>query len=74
MIQFSAGLIGGQQLAPCPDLGEPEPISGDGWADVNCDGVVDALDALYIIAFDADVTLPLSNGVCVTVGQQFPFN
>ena len=60
LIEYAAGLIGGQQQAPCPDVGEPfEDLA---WGDVNCDGVVDILDALYVLAHIAGAPLPTPGG------------
>jgi len=69
LMLYAAGLIEGQQPAPCPDIGEP---FGDAfWGDVNCDGVVDILDALYVLAHIAGAPLPTPGG-CTPVGQAPP--
>jgi hypothetical protein len=58
LLEFIAELTEGQQSAPCPDVNEPEPITGFGWGDVNCDEAIDALDALFIALFKAGVETP----------------
>jgi hypothetical protein len=54
--------------AGCPDLDETYPATGFAWGDINCDGNVDSLDDLYIIAAIAAYTgLPLPSN-CFPVG------
>ncbi len=53
----------------CPDLGQPDGISGFGWGDLNCDGFVDAVDALYeLVYLSGAMQLPQMSG-CTPIGQ-----
>jgi hypothetical protein len=72
LIEYAADLAGGQQSAPCPDVGEPVEVTGFPWADVNCDGVVDGTDALFIIAGLVDILLPPSDGDCTPLDDLLP--
>lgn len=74
LLEFAAALNGGQQSAPCPDVGEPLDVTDFPWADVNCDGVVDEIDALFILAALVDILLPPLDGDCVPVGGLLPAN
>ena len=59
LIQFAAGVNDGTTPGDCPDVGGAMPAGGtpDKWGDVNCDDVVDALDALGVLAWP-DFELP----------------
>lgn len=70
VIQFAASVWDGVTSGECPDLGFPEQISGQPWGDVNCDDAVDALDALYVLAYVADAPLQTPGG-CFAVGGIF---
>jgi hypothetical protein len=43
---------------------------GFAWADLNCDGFVNAVDALYLLAYRADILLAPVNQSCVPIGQR----
>ena len=67
LLEVESGAEGGEQPAPCPDVGEP---TGDyPWGDINCDGNVDALDALHLIAFRAGFELEPIGDPCTPIGQ-----
>ncbi len=69
LLEYFAELTGGEQDAPCPDLNEPEALSGDPWGDLNCDGDIDGLDALLVLLFEADLELPDPVFGCFQVGD-----
>ena len=69
LLEYFAELTGGEQDAPCPDLNEPEALSGDPWGDLNCDGDIDGLDAILVILFMADLELPDPVFGCFQVGN-----
>jgi predicted outer membrane repeat protein len=72
LLEYTADLDGGQQDAPCPDVNEPELLSGFNWGDVNCDGTIDGLDALFVILFAALLETPEpADPGCAPVGQPF---
>jgi hypothetical protein len=53
------------QNEPCPDIGTGSP--GD-FGDVNCDGLINAVDALMILRFAASLSVPVSKG-CTPLGD-----
>ena len=57
----------GQHEAPCLGLGDPDSIAGFHWGDVNCDGVVNATDALWALLFIAEL-IPPAAGNCFPIG------
>ena len=69
LLQYSAGLTDGQMPGDCPDLGGAGPASGFPWGDVNCDGAVNALDSLFVLAHLADITLTPATLPCTPVGS-----
>jgi CSLREA domain-containing protein len=68
MLRYAADFHAGITPGACPNIGFPEPISGRGWGDVSCDDAENALDALYLIAHQADISLPLP-AECHAVGE-----
>ena len=54
----------------CPTVGAVEPISGHPWGDVTCDGMVNAKDALWILAHTVEIELP-QPGDCTHLGHLF---
>jgi hypothetical protein len=70
LIKFSAELNDGTTPGACPDVGVNEAISGHKWGDVNCDGLVNALDALYVLVFKVQLhTLPSPPQHCFPIGS-----
>jgi hypothetical protein len=67
LLRHIGSVIGGQQVPPCPDVGDS--VSGFEWGDVNCDGKIDAKDALEIALFKAGVQTPAPPGGCSAVGD-----
>lgn len=63
-----AGVSDGTTPGDCPDLGAALPVEADGhrWGDVNCDGSVDALDGLNVLAHKVGFELPHVG--CVAIG------
>jgi len=53
---------------PCLNLGEAEITSGHPRGDINCDGVVDGLDTLYVLAHNAGAPLGTPQG-CFAIGS-----
>jgi len=53
----------------CPDLDDDDPSSDFPWGDVNCDGAVDAIDALYLIAHLGGFDLAQFDDSCVAIGS-----
>lgn len=68
LLQFAAALSNGVTPESCPDLGDPEPLSGFPWGDVNCDNLVNITDALYVVGFKAGIALPQPLG-CTPIGS-----
>jgi predicted outer membrane repeat protein len=72
LLQFAAGLLDGTTPGTCPDLNSLSITSvGHGWGDVNCDDAVNALDALFVLAHQAQLELGQESG-CVPIGSDFP--
>jgi hypothetical protein len=57
LLTFAASLHDGSMPPGCLDLEDPEPISARPWGDVNCDGIVDSSDALYVLAYLVNIFL-----------------
>lgn len=68
LLEYAAALIDGVTPGTCLDLGDPESNSGFPWGDLNCDGAVNAIDALHIVAFQAGIFLPVE-GDCIAIGD-----
>lgn len=70
LLLFAAGEYNGATPGACPDIGSavPAAVTGHPWGDVNCDGLVDARDALYVLAFDAGAPLATPQG-CTAIGH-----
>ena len=70
LITYAAGLYDGVTDEPgCLDIGELEVHnSNKPWGDVNCDDLVNALDALFLIAYNAGVPLQQEVG-CFAIGE-----
>jgi hypothetical protein len=69
LLRYAAGLNDGSTAAPsCLDLGQSGLLTGYPWGDVNCDHVVDATDALYVVAHLAGIELSRPGG-CPAIGQ-----
>jgi hypothetical protein len=69
LLAFAALLSDGVTPGACPDIGDPESISGFDWGDVNCDGLVNAEDALYDLAYRAGIALPQNAQNCFSIGS-----
>ncbi|MEO8458063.1 MAG: hypothetical protein ABI559_09645 [Chloroflexota bacterium] len=69
LIEFAAGVSDGVNSGDCPDIGGAIPAGAtpDRWGDVNCDGTVDALDALAVLAWP-DFELPHPG--CEDIGHE----
>lgn len=74
LLRFAAGLNDGTTPGDCPDLGEINTALAVAfaWGDVNCDSVVDAIDALYLLAHTVDVDLPQIGVDCIPIGDNIP--
>jgi hypothetical protein len=70
LMRYLAELYDGVvDLPGCLDIGEVENnFSHLPWGDLNCDGEVNALDALFLIAYEADVILQQEQG-CFNIGE-----
>ena len=66
ILEFAGGLNDGGTPPFCPDL--TESVGGFPWGDVNCDHSVNALDALYVVAFEVGIRLHQPAG-CVPIGS-----
>lgn len=70
LILYASGLWDGVSgLNGCPSVNQAEPITGFPWGDVNCDGLVNALDVLFILAYQVDIDLTPVEPSCVPVGN-----
>jgi len=69
VLEFSVGLNDGATPGSCPDLGSTTiGAVARPWGDTNCDDHVDAIDALYIVAYEASIQLQDPAG-CPPVGS-----
>ena len=69
LITFAAELNDGTDHPPCLDLGDPESNSGFPWGDVNCDGLINVMDALAIILYGADYPYSQTEP-CPLIGEE----
>lgn len=64
------------ETQPCPHLGETVDVQGFSphiWGDVNCDGAVDAVDALALLRNVAGLSPLAQHGPCPVIGAQVSF-
>lgn len=67
LIEFSSGLSSGITPGACLNLGDLEELTNRGWGDVRCDDNVGPADALFLIAYLADILLEPA-GPCYEIG------
>ena len=67
-LRFDAGLSAG--TGDCPAIGEAVEADDQSlvWGDVDCDGVVNPVDALKLLRFDAGLPVQQAQG-CPPIGQ-----